>query len=114
MRVDLPDGQWADLRDSATHRDRKAFVMALDAAQEGKASKLEAGFAIQDATVAWFVTGWSFPAPIPSDDPAGFDDLDAATAAVLVDAVGAQEKVVFPQPGVPSDDPQSPSPPSNA
>src|SRR5437773_513402 len=111
MRVDLPDGQWVELRDRATHRETKAFVRGLMEASENAASPFDKGLAIKDATAAWMVVGWSFEAPLPSENAEALDDLDSVMADVLIEAAIAQQEVLMPS-FAQSPKPASPTPPS--
>lgn len=112
MRVDLPDGQWAELRDRASHRDAKEFMRLVMAASEANPSPFEAGMAIKDVTVGWFVTGWSYEMPLPGGNPEGLDDLDSAAADILTEVAVAQQEKLIPSFGVKKDK-ASPTPPSS-
>jgi hypothetical protein len=96
MRIELPDGQWAELRDRVSHREAKDFMRQVMAASEAAGSPFEGGMAIRDVTVGWFVTGWSYEMPLPAGNPEGFDDLDSAAADVLIEAAVAQQERLIP------------------
>lgn len=105
-RVDLPSGQWADIRDKEeiTTRGRRG-IQAIAAGLSGALPKLkdaandtdmttlglsesemDAVMRIQEATVVAFVAAWSLPEPVPTLITVGdlptplFDALSAATA----------------------------------
>lgn len=112
MRLELPDGHWAELRDRASHRDAKDFMRLIMDASEAAPTPFEAGMAIRDVTVGWFVTGWSYEMPLPSGNPEGLDDLDSAAADELIEAAVAQQEKLIPSFGGKKDK-ASPTPPSS-
>jgi hypothetical protein len=105
-RVDLPNGQWADIRDKEeiTTRGRRG-IQAIAAGLAGALPKLkdadkdtdisslnltetemDAVLRLQEATVVAFVAAWSLPEPVPTLVTVGdmttvlYDALSIATA----------------------------------
>lgn len=115
MRIDLPGGAWAELRDPdvVTERQRKPLVTAI-----GRVTKAEgmedAGFSAifdaQDATIMVMVEAWSFDAPVVADS---LLDLPAKTVDALRTACQPYQKDLMPDFSV-DPDPESPSEPSTA
>jgi hypothetical protein len=93
MRVDLGEGQWAELKElnQLTRGDKKAVLrattMELDPS-EGKAYISGANDEDQaDALMRRIVVEWSFPMPLPSSDPKVLDRLSLEQGDRLQEAV---------------------------
>ena len=87
MRVDLPDGQWAEFRDpeTVTNKERyffqkKRIPQLIDAAARSEgihATQVgEASIATEaaEAVMVDMLTAWSFDLPLPKDRPDVFED----------------------------------------
>jgi hypothetical protein len=89
MRVDLPGGQWADLKelDDLIEDDRQAARKALSVVTDDDGNmELNAGMgdAMRNAVMAQVITGWSFEGkPLPKDLPGVIGSLPIATARAL-------------------------------
>lgn len=92
MRVDLPGGQWADLKevDELLDGDRKAARKHLAVNTDDEGNMIyNAGMsdAMYDAVFQQVVTGWSFEGkPIPAMLPGVTDGLSIRQARALRDA----------------------------
>jgi hypothetical protein len=76
MRIELPSGAWVDVKDNAVPGDRFAIQDAVELEVEDGGRRVVRGAAGKQwkAFLARFVTGWSFPVPIPA--VVGTDVLD--------------------------------------
>lgn len=81
MRIELPDGQWAEVRDRITHGARKAVIRAV----------LEDDLAGMAAITMAYVSAWEVKdpdgVPIPFDAPDAFDRTPDDVAKALYDRV---------------------------
>jgi hypothetical protein len=106
LRVDLPNGQWAELRDpeSITNKERyqfqkKRIPQLIDAAaRESRQSAMDVGEAeiatqAAEAIMVDMLTGWSFDLPLPKDRPDVFED-DAFDFACYDNLISACEPLV--------------------
>lgn len=86
MRVDLTDGQWAELRDPSrlTNKQRRPLQIAgLKIAKfdkDGTPTEVDTSDPVAvldfgEALVLALVESWSFDKPVPSEDPASLDDM---------------------------------------
>lgn len=89
MRVELPSGNWVEVRENLKGRDKTAVHTAIkvvieDGKQETNAAVVDM---MQNALLASIITGWSFPAPIPAMEGGldAVDDLDIDDHNELVD-----------------------------
>ncbi len=88
-RLDLPDGQWAELRDWLTHGEEKAVLRAWAAAAGSLAEAPEVDSALIIAYVAdWHVVGRDGH-EVPLDR---IDDCPGTVAAAIVDAATVRWK----------------------
>lgn len=92
MRVELPDGGWAEIAEPTDLRkgDRKAVLAALQVEVDGEGRRLMSlGYDedMRDALLRRVVLMWSLPFPLPKDDPASLDKLTLAQADALVEAI---------------------------
>jgi hypothetical protein len=89
MRVELNDGAWADVRDIAElrNKDRKMVNKSVNFHVDDAGKPIFAGSMeddMMDALLRRLVTQWSFPMPLPVDDPGTEDkpgSLDKLTLA---------------------------------
>lgn len=92
MRVPLPDGQWADLIDTADLRsaDLKAYRRTLPIGSRQTMGVIDA---MKDVLLARVITGWSLDLPLPKDLPGteeeagSLDRLTIPQYQALVDAL---------------------------
>lgn len=93
MRVELKDGQWADLRDQITGGDRRAAKNAIHLHINEDGSRELSGDlddSIKYALLRRLIVDWSFPPPLPRDavDWEGrLDGLDDEDLGLLYDAI---------------------------
>ena len=82
MRVDLPDGQWAELREELTHGQTKRLQRALYRAVENPAA---AGPDVDTEFVAVYVASWSLlgTGDVPADLDARLPVIDGLPASVV-------------------------------
>ena len=86
MRVELPDGQWAELREELTHGQFKRLSRALLRATESPA---EAGPDIDTEFAAVYVSAWFLRAPdgssvdLPAELEARIAILDGLPATIV-------------------------------
>lgn len=114
IKHELPSGAWVQSADvkTLTRGDRREMIkLARTASAEN------AGFATVDYLLTHLITAWSYPFPIPAEDPASLDripaeDDDAITELILAPA----NKLLFPKPSTPDDyaDETSPTAPAGA
>jgi hypothetical protein len=89
VRIDLPDGQWAELRDVAGLKagDKVAVQRAVKFTQapDGKPLEVNAGMSedMQVALLAQVITSWSYEAPVTED---AILDLPVGVYNVLAEA----------------------------
>jgi hypothetical protein len=95
MRITLSGGNWAQLRDpeSFRQRDRKALLLGMDAVEGGDLAR---GLAVMDKVLALLVESWSYELPVPSVDEASLEELSIADYDALSKACEATRKVMFP------------------
>lgn len=81
MRIDLRDGQWAEIRDVISHGAAKAVVRA------SRADDLE----LMNATTMAYVKAWDVKdpdgLPVPFDAPDAFDRLPSDVAQAIYEQV---------------------------
>jgi hypothetical protein len=93
MRAELPDNNWAELREPGELRraDEKAVLRVSTLTINPETKKAEVNGAndqdMEDAMLARVVTNWSFPFPLPKDDPESLDKLTLDQAHALAEAV---------------------------
>ena len=93
MRIELRDGQWAELRDEMNGGDRRAgkAAITLKVAEDGSreiTGELEEN--IKYVLLRRLIVEWSFPPPLPRDavdwqgaiDRLHIDDIEALSEAV--------------------------------
>jgi len=93
MRIELRDGQWAELRDEMNGGDRRAgkAAITLKVAEDGSreiTGELEEN--IKYVLLRRLIVDWSFPPPLPRDavdwqgtiDRLHIDDIEALSDAV--------------------------------
>lgn len=69
MRIELPDGNWADVRDALLGKDKTAAHKVMQfVIKEGQEQVMDASVMdkMHDALLANIITAWSFDQPIPS------------------------------------------------
>ena len=110
-RINTPSGGWAEFRDVSTLRqkDRKAVLLATDAAGDGMVAK---GLAAVDGLLAMLITNWSYELPLPAVKIEALDELTIPDYDALSDAADAARKELMPSPGD-IGDPDSPPVPSS-
>lgn len=100
MRVELPDGQWAEVAevDELRSGDRKAVLRATNVeihdggvAFVGGAQDDDA----RDACLARVVRNWSFELPLPGADPESLDKLPIKQALALGEAIKPHMDLIF-------------------
>lgn len=70
MRVELPSGNWIEMRDKLFASDKFAVQEAIVlTVQDDRAQRVTGGIQNQmrNALLKQIITAWSFPVPIPSD-----------------------------------------------
>jgi hypothetical protein len=92
MRIELSEGQWAEVADveSLLDGDRKAVNRAVTLTVEKDGRRTLPGSMdddMQDALLARICTDWSLPMPPPSQDLKSLDKLSIAQAHALHEAV---------------------------
>ena len=82
MRVELPEGQWAELREELTHGQTKRLQRAIYRAVESPA---DAGPDVDTEFVAVYVAAWSIrgTADVPADIDARLPVIDGLPASVV-------------------------------
>lgn len=109
MRVELPGGHWADLKDpdDLVEGDRKAARKALAVPLDDDGNMvINAGMGdmMTDAVLAQVITGWSFEGrPIPSIVPGTLDTLSIAQARALRKAAEPHHELFWGDGGDPTD-----------
>lgn len=86
-RIDLPNEQWAELRDVTEFRqkDRRIAAGAFNADLGGPALQF---MAHQDRVIILALKNWSLDLPLPTiEDPASIDALDFPTYDALSEAI---------------------------
>lgn len=93
MRVELGGSDWADLMEPGELRqaDRRAVLkhsmMEVDP-EAGKATvRGDQDDVLREALLKRIMTNWSFPMPLPQQDPQSFGKLTLAQADALAEAV---------------------------
>lgn len=108
----MPSGNWVVLSDpkALTRGDKKNLVRAADAAE----NDLDRGYGLTEGLLARLVTAWSYPQPLPSQDPAAMDELPGIDDAALADLIADARTLLFPGRIEPADhaDERSPTGPS--
>jgi hypothetical protein len=78
--IELPSGNWVEVRENLKGRDKTAVHTAIEFVIEDGTQKTNAGIVdlMQNALLASIITGWSFAVPIPADSggPDAVGDLD--------------------------------------
>jgi hypothetical protein len=93
MRVELPEGQWAEIRGPETLRrkDEKAVLrtstLVIDPDTRTAIVNGANDQDMEDAMLARVITEWSFPIPLPCADPESLGQLTLEQAHVLAGAV---------------------------
>jgi hypothetical protein len=71
MRVELPSGNWVEMRDNLKGRDRTAVHAALritvKEGQQGQEVGADLSDRMHDSLLANIITAWSLEAPIPAE-----------------------------------------------
>lgn len=110
-RVECPSGEWAEFRDAETLRqkDRKAVLLATDAAGDGLVAK---GLAAVDGLLAMLIVNWSFDLPLPAKKIEALDELSIPDYDALAKAAEQAREKLMPSTGK-VEDPDSPQTPSS-
>lgn len=117
MRIDLPSGGWADVKEWDQVRGVKRAIRGV---QDSDMRLGERANAAHTALMAKIVTAWELPylpgAPLPSEDPAVVDDLDDDDNDALEKHLEQVWERIQGKPVTPDDvdDPASPTAPANA
>jgi phytoene/squalene synthetase len=112
MQITLPDGEWATVREAEDLDDgtRKAVVRAVKV-QYDRESKLPIYPAsmeddVYDALLKEVLENWSYPFPLPKDDPASLNKLKIRHARALrkalqghMDLINGKDEDADPTPG---------------
>lgn len=112
MRIELLDGEWAEMRDDVEripHGDRKRVMRAWAAGGDDT----ERGSRLTEALICVLVTAWSFDLPLPREKPEIIDELAGHDYDVLQHHAVALQKRLYVS-FDPSPDPSSPPAPSGA
>jgi NADPH:quinone reductase-like Zn-dependent oxidoreductase len=89
MRVDLPNGQWAEVKDpdELVEDDRKAARKMLDVATDSEGNwtlNASMGDLMREGVITAVVTAWSFEGkPVPSQLPGVLGSLPIRTVRAL-------------------------------
>jgi hypothetical protein len=99
MRVELPEGQWAEVADVETLRDgdRKAVNRAISVSADAEGHPVLGGDyddKMTDALLVRICTNWSLPFPPPDQDPASLDKLTIQQARVLHEGIAEHMALV--------------------
>lgn len=110
MRLPLPDGQWAELKDGITHGEDKALKKAYRAGRED----VDAGVEFDTVIARAFVLSWAMKDrdgnPIPLEDVDAFDRAPADPVdAIVRAALETWTGVTLPNPLTPPSSDGSPS-----
>lgn len=97
MRVELRDGQWADLRERIRHDAHKRIKVAIRKATDDDAAAVD----LDDVVIREFVVAWDIRdldgQPIPVTDADALDRLPSDIADVLLtEALAAHERASVP------------------
>lgn len=97
MRVELPSGNWVEIRDKLMAIDRFAVqeVALVELGDKGRASLLALNNDMRNALLGRIITGWSFSSPIPSQNSFAAADVVIGNA-MDVDDYAELEKAVEP------------------
>src|SRR5215472_16282823 len=93
MRVEIPDGQWAEIRgpETLTRKDEKHVLKASTVTIDPESRTVMTSGAesqiLEDAMLARVITDWSFPHPLPIAQPGSLDLLSLDQAHALAEAV---------------------------
>ena len=98
----MPSGNWVVLCDprELKRRDKKEIIRAANA--DG-ISAIDSGYAVTEGLMAKLVTEWSYPFPIPAEDPASLDEIPAADEGPLFELLEPARLLLFPKPVTPDD-----------
>lgn len=93
-RVELPSGEWAELRDPDTIKagDRKRVIIGMGDVDTMAASIYQT----MEAVLSLSIEKWSFDRPIPSEDPHSLDELSIPDWDALAEAAKPIEQALFP------------------
>lgn len=94
MRVELTNGNWAELKEPETlrNRDRKALLLAIDGI-EGNVAK---ALAMSDALLERLVVEWSLDLPLPTKGSDSLDELLPGDADILFRNCESARDALFP------------------
>jgi hypothetical protein len=85
MRIDLPDGQWADIADLVTHGREKAIARAGLAAREDITKAAD----IPTAIVSAFLLAWLVRGEDGQDLPITLEGIDGAPDELVLPVLNA-------------------------
>lgn len=106
MRVELKDGQWAEVNLSIKRKAIKQLLLEMPT--DGEISDMERGLLVRDAALALCIPEWSLDLPVPLEDASSIDEIDigdfntlAAAAAPVIDNLFGVGETKNPMPGTP-------------
>jgi len=110
----MPSGNWVVVKDphSLTRGDKRELIRRGQTVDEqDPAGRI---FLVQDLVHQKLITAWSYPHPLPSQDPASLDLLPAEDDDALDGLIAEVNALLFPKPVSVDDyaDPNSPTAPS--
>lgn len=111
MRIDLLDGQHAELRDDVEripHGDRKRIMRAWQSGSDDT----ERGMRVTEALLCVLVVEWTLPLPLPREKPEVIDELAGHDFDRLQHAAVDLQKRLYVS-FDPTPDPASPTEPSD-
>lgn len=98
MRVELPAGQWAEIKspDDLTGGDLLAVERSIKMDTDGKRANITAAVGAERRTglLARIITGWSLDLPLPNGDPSVLEQVPLRTFRVLLKSVDEHMKQV--------------------
>jgi hypothetical protein len=95
MRIDLPSGNWVELRDKLLAIDRFAVqeVALVETGDKSKVSFLTLQNDMRNALLGRIITSWSYDAPIPSKNSFAAADVVIGNAMDLEDYAALEDAV---------------------
>jgi hypothetical protein len=104
----MPSGHWVVLADPRIlkRRDRKEIIRKGNETE----SSIESGWAVTEAVLTKLITAWSYPFPIPAEDPASLEEVDGEDDTALMELIEPAQQLLFPKPPSPDDDTDERSP----
>lgn len=119
MRIDLPDSNWAEVRDpdDLFEDDRRAVarraIVEFNPATKTRIMRGDIDGEMGDALLERIITAWSYPFKVPAKDPTALGKLRISHARALRDAISPHFKVINGTEDDESDDAEDPTEPES-